>query len=151
MKWCLLCLQNLNHMLCYDLSTFYKQLLVGCIECNAVYSYRWSLHLSVSLQSVCPSFGSSRLHCAKVAEQIKMLFGVNTPGDPWNIVLGVGPDPPQREVEGPVLNLGTPLLSSEWLKLQNWNFACIPSAGGPNENDAKVGHNEWGLGHVTYF
>jgi len=31
-----------------------------------------------------------------MAEQIKMLFGVNTPGGPWNIVLDVGPDPTQR-------------------------------------------------------
>jgi len=30
--------------------------------------------------SVCLSHGSSRLHCAKMAEQVKMLFGVNTPG-----------------------------------------------------------------------
>jgi len=33
---------------------------------------------------VCPSVrlsrGSSWLHCAKMAERIKMLFGVNTPG-----------------------------------------------------------------------
>jgi len=27
-----------------------------------------------------------------MAEQIKMLFGVNNPGSPWNIVLDVGPD-----------------------------------------------------------
>jgi len=47
-------------------------------------------------QSVCLSRGSSRLRCAKMAEQIKMLFGVNTPGGPWNIVLDVGLDPPQR-------------------------------------------------------
>jgi len=47
-------------------------------------------------QSVCLSRGSSRLHCAKMAEQIKMLFRVNTPGGPWNIVLDVSPDPPKR-------------------------------------------------------
>jgi len=28
--------------------------------------------------SVCLSRGSSRLHCAKMAEQIKMLLGVNS-------------------------------------------------------------------------
>jgi len=33
---------------------------------------------------------------AKLAEQIKMLFGVNTLGDPWNILLDGDPDPPQR-------------------------------------------------------
>jgi len=40
--------------------------------------------------SGCLSYSSSRLHCAKMAEQIKMLFGVNTPRGPGNIVLDVG-------------------------------------------------------------
>jgi len=51
---------------------------------------------SVSL-SVC--LYVTRLNSAllyKMAEQIKMLFGVNTPGGPRNIVLDGGPDPPQR-------------------------------------------------------
>jgi len=56
--------------------------------------------LSVSL-----SRGSSRLHCAKMAEQIKMLFGANTPGGPWNIVLDVGPDPPTERGRGPSFKL----------------------------------------------
>jgi len=43
-----------------------------------------------------------------MAEQIKMLVGVNTPGGPWNIVLNVGPDLPQRGGGGSVLNFGTP-------------------------------------------
>jgi len=58
--------------------------------------------------SVCLSRGSSRIHCAKMAEQIKMLFGVNTPGGPRNIVLDVGPDPHTERGRGPLLNLGTP-------------------------------------------
>jgi len=37
--------------------------------------------------SVCLSRSSARLYCAKMAEQIKMLFGVNTPKGPWNNVL----------------------------------------------------------------
>jgi len=37
--------------------------------------------------------GSSRLYCTKMAKQIQMLFGMNTPGGPRNIVLDVGPDP----------------------------------------------------------
>jgi len=45
-------------------------------------------------QSVCLfvslSRGSSRLHCAKMAERIKMLFGVNTLGSPRNTVLDAG-------------------------------------------------------------
>jgi len=43
---------------------------------------------------VCLSRGSTRLDCAKTAEQIKSLFGVNTVGGPRNIVLDGGPDPP---------------------------------------------------------
>jgi len=46
-----------------------------------------------------------------MAEQIKILFGVNTPGGPWNIVLDVGPDPPQRGEGGPLLNFETPYIS----------------------------------------
>jgi len=36
-----------------------------------------------------------------MAEQIRMLFGVNTPRSPWNIVLDVGPDPPTERWRGP--------------------------------------------------
>jgi len=43
--------------------------------------------------SVCLSCGSAWLHCAKMAEQIKILFGLNTLGDLRNIVLDSGPDP----------------------------------------------------------
>jgi len=88
--------------------------------------------------SVCR--GSSWLHCAKMAEQIKMLFGVNTPEGPWNIVLKLRLDPPQRGRGGPILNVGTPLLSLEWLKLEIWNFARIQKGEGPNENYATVRH-----------
>jgi len=34
------------------------------------------------------------LLCEKTAERIMMLFGVNTFGGPWNIVLHGSPDPP---------------------------------------------------------
>jgi len=47
-------------------------------------------------QSVSLSRGSTRLHCAKTAEQIKILFGRNTLGGARNTVLDGGPDPPQR-------------------------------------------------------
>jgi len=47
-------------------------------------------------QSVCLSRGSTRLYCAKTAQRIKILFGVNTLGGPRNIMLDGGPDPPQR-------------------------------------------------------
>jgi len=39
------------------------------------------------VRAVCLSRGSSRLRCAKMAEPIKVLFGVNTIGRPWSIVL----------------------------------------------------------------
>jgi len=53
-----------------------------------------------------------------MAEQIKMLFGVNTPGGQWNMLIDVGSDLPQRGGGDALLNFGTPLLSSEWLKLE---------------------------------
>jgi len=68
-------------------------------------------------QSVCLSHGSARLHCAKTAERSKMLFGVNTLVDPWNIVLHGGPDLPTGEGDL-LLNFGTSLISPEWLKLE---------------------------------
>jgi len=46
-------------------------------------------------RGVCLSCGSTRHHCAKMAEQIKMLFGVNTLVGPRNIVLDRNPDPSQ--------------------------------------------------------
>jgi len=66
---------------------------------------RCSLFLLMFAASVCLSRDSSRLRCAKMAEQIKMLFRVNTPGCPWNIVLDVGTDPPQRRRGGPRLEI----------------------------------------------
>jgi len=42
-----------------------------------------------------------------MAEQIKMLFGVSTPGGPWNIVLKVDPDP-HREGEGTTFKFWDP-------------------------------------------
>jgi len=51
------------------------------------------------VRGVCPSvlsvsYGSTRLHCAKMAQRVKILFGVNSPEGPRNIVLDGGPDPP---------------------------------------------------------
>jgi len=76
--------------------------------------------------SVCLSRGSYRLHCAKkMVEQIKMLFGVNTPGNPCNIVLDGGPGPPTKRGGDPVLNVGTHLLSEERQQLETSKFACV--------------------------
>jgi len=51
------------------------------------------------------SRGSTRLHCTKTAEQIKTLFGVNTLGGPWNIVLDEDPDPPHSKGKGDSMQL----------------------------------------------
>jgi len=48
------------------------------------------------VHGVCLSPGSSRLHCAKTAEQIKMRFGLYTPGAQWNVVLDGGANTPER-------------------------------------------------------
>jgi len=53
---------------------------------------QWFLMNAVSVSLSC---GSTRLHCAKTAEWIKIPFGVNSPGGPTNTVLHRGPDPPQ--------------------------------------------------------
>jgi len=47
-------------------------------------------------QSVCLSRGSTRLHCAKKVERIKMLSEVNILGGLLDIVLYGNPHPPQR-------------------------------------------------------
>jgi len=52
--------------------------------------------------SVCQSRGSTRLRSAKTAEQIKILFGVNTPGSQKNVVLDESPDLPQRGEGSPM-------------------------------------------------
>jgi len=101
--------------------------LLGCIECM-----RCSLFSPVFPASVCLS---CRLQYPKMAEQIKMLFGVNTPG---------GPYPPTERGGDPVLYFGI-LLSPERRKLQTWNFACIQEGAGPNENYATVGHMRIGV------
>jgi len=62
---------------------------LGCIKCM-----RCSLLLPMIAvfvcQSVCVSSGSIRLHCAKTAKQIKMLFGANTFASRIDIVLDGG-------------------------------------------------------------
>jgi len=54
-----------------------------------------------------------------MAEQIKILFGVNTPGGPWNIVLD-GVMIPHREGSRDILfEFWDPLISHERLKLES--------------------------------
>jgi len=70
-------------------------------------------------QFVCLSRGSICLRCAKLAERTKMLFGVNTPGGPWNIVLDKGLDPHL------LLNFGTPsYLRNSWSYKLEILLAC---------------------------
>jgi len=72
-------------------------------------------------QSVCLSRGLSRLHCAQMAEQIEILFGVNTLGGPWSIVLdgGGGVLIPHRGGGTYVLlNFGTNVVPPERLMLE---------------------------------
>jgi len=57
-------------------------------------------------QSVCLSRGSIRLQCAKTAEQIKILFGANTPKGQRNIAI----DDPYKEGKGDII-LGPPCIS----------------------------------------
>jgi len=98
--------------------------------------------------SVCLSRGSTRLHCAKTAEWIKMLFWVNTFGSPRDIVLHGGPDPPTDKV--PTFKLSDPLVSPEWLKLETWNFACIYTAADPIQKATRLFGGPR-RGHVTYL
>jgi len=82
---------------------------------DADYFHRRSQRLFVS-------HAYTRLHCANINEQIKMLFGVNTPGGPRNIVRRRTWSPPQRGEGGPLLNLGTtPSLGNGWRWPQIWS------------------------------
>jgi len=80
---------------------------------------------------------TSALLCKK-GEQIKMLFGVNTPGGPWSIVLDVGSDPSQRGKGSPFF--GPPVISGT-AEARDLKF-CLHTqrGGGSNENYATVGH-----------
>jgi len=98
------------------------------------------LTILADVHSFCLSRGSSQLHCAKMAEQIKMLFGVNTHGVLWNIVIRHGSLSPTERGRGPTFKFWDPLIPPERLKLETCNFACMLSDEGPNENYAKVGH-----------
>jgi len=77
-----------------------KFMFLGCVECM-----RCRLLLLMFVVSVCQclsvlSHGSTQLHCAKTAEQIKVPLGVNTLGDPRNSVLERGPNPTTERRRG---------------------------------------------------
>jgi len=75
-------------------------LLLGCVECR--------LLLQMCAVSVCLSRGPTRLHFAKTAKRIKMLFGMNTLWGPRDIVL-YGVLIPHREGGGPTYKFWNPL------------------------------------------
>jgi len=49
------------------------------------------LHITTNGDLFC---GMSVNQCAKMAERIEVLFGVETPGKPRHIILDEGPQPP---------------------------------------------------------
>jgi len=51
---------------------------------------------SVLYKSVCLSCSFTQLYCESMAEHIEVLLGMETHGDPGNIVLDVSPNFPHR-------------------------------------------------------
>jgi len=68
-----------------------------------------------------------------MAAQIKMLFGVNTPGAHVTL-LDVGPDPPQRGGGGQVLNFETPINISRTSAATELKVSVPVDGWGLNEN-----------------
>jgi len=64
-----------------------------------------------------------------------MLFGVNTPGGPRNIVSDVGLDPPREG--GSTFKFWDPIVSPEWPATEI--LCSYRGVGGPKENYAKEG------------
>jgi len=80
---------------------------------------------------VCVSRGSSQLRCAKTAEQIKMLFGVNTVGVSGTLCLHGGPDPPTDREKGPTFKFwDTPRISGT-AKSRDLKFCMRLEGDGP--------------------
>jgi len=109
-------------------------------------------------QSVCLSHGSTRLHCARMAKRIEILFGVNTPGGQENIMLDRGSNVPtgRRSWEKflPIVDRDPPLhrsISRQTEAVEVRNFVDMSIAGGLNQNYAKEGHTESGSGSRDLF
>jgi len=91
--------------------------------------------LSVSLSLL---RGSTQPHCAKTAVQIKMLFEVNIPGGPRNIVLAGGPDPHTERWRGEkILPSGDPLHISGTAEARDLKFCVHTDGSGPNKKVQK--------------
>jgi len=81
---------------------------------------------------------------SEMAEQIKILFGLNTPGGQWNIVLDGGPHPPAERGRGPVFNLGPPPVFGT-AEARDLKF-CVRIQGWGPTNCAKLDHRGSGMG-----
>jgi len=77
-------------------SVFWVQCI--CLGCLLVFVFRL-LRMHEVQTVVCLSRGSARLRCAKMAEQIEILFGLKSLGGLTISVLDVGPDPPTETGE----------------------------------------------------
>jgi len=76
-----------------------------------------------NVRAVCPlvSLSVARINSASLsqtAEQIKMLFGINTLGGPRNFVLNANPDPPTERGSRLTFKFRDLVISRERLKLQ---------------------------------
>jgi len=105
---------------------------LGCIKCLRCLSVSLSVR-----QSVCLSRGSTRLHCAKAAERIKVLSGKKTLGA-HETLLCWGPDPPHRGGGDLLLNFRTPRISgttgATWPTFNFWNRLQISGTATASES-----------------
>jgi len=74
-----------------------------------------------------------------MAEQIKMLFGVNTSGGPWNTVLKEHPNLPTERERGPAFNFGNPSIF-KMAEARDFKFCTCIGSGDNKKNYATVGH-----------
>jgi len=87
----------------------------------------------------------TRLNCAKMAERIKVLFGVNSLGYSWNLVFYTrGSCSPTAQGSLPVVD---PLHISGTAEARDLKFCVHIDVFGPAEHYATVGH--MGSGQVT--
>jgi len=89
----------------------------------------------LSVFQSCLAYGSTQLHCAKTANQIKMLFGLNTLGARGTLCYTGVLIPPSREREGElgkILPIMDPLHISGTTEARDLNY-CVHIDGGPKK------------------
>jgi len=103
---------------------FYSTLgRIKCMRCRLLLPI---IAVSVSLYVTQPNSA----YCAKTAKWINILFGMNTPGSWRNIVLDVGPDPPQRGGGmGKISPILDPIHISRWAEARDLEFYVLHSSG----------------------